>query len=764
MNVVKINIIFLFLVGAVTTQAQMNLSGRVINEKNEPLQGVSISTGNKKTISDQNGMFQLTLQSKIKTVTFSHVGYVSKTITPDSIGMVVQLTSTYSSLKEVEVQVQNAASAMHRQPIAPTVIDAKKFYNRSTGMGEILNQVTGVHIRQEGGLGSRAEVSLNGITGKQVKYFLDGIPMDYLGQGAAFNVLPVQMIERIEVYKGVVPVELGADALGGAISIISRKDLNRYADFSYEQSSFSTTKMNMNSRYTGKNNYYISLNGFYNQSNNNYKIDAEIPDEFGNPKFSHVRRFHDRFSNYRINAEVGVNQKSWADLFSLGITQSGVDRQIQHNILMTQPYGKANYDEHTTGTYIKWSRKNILPRMHVTAYAGYNNTHSHFLDTSLNAWTWDGKVYARRAYGGEISGSRNDLHFTADNLVGRINLHYASDSQQSVALNVLSSWYKRNGYDTIAATYYGKDLYQNPTTLRKFSAGLAWQCLMPGLRLTSITSLKLFSFYAQGFSIVNTEALVNQQQMTRAGFNQALKWQASNKLTLKGAYEYAARLPDEYELFGDFALVKPNPELLPEVSHNFNLSAILNKATWNASVTGFYRRTSNIIYLKTIQLFAQYQNLLKAEITGLEAEVNYTLFSYFNISVNGTFQNIINKTSQANSNSPDSRYYKLRLPNMPYLMGNGELSYRKNNFQCWWNAAYVHWFYLYWSVDGRPDLKATIPSQFIQNTGCSYHINNKFTIGGEVHNLTNRKAYDNFSVQRPGRSFHIKARIFIQSL
>lgn len=745
-------------------QAQIHLQGRVINEKNEPLAGVSIHAGSKKTVSDENGLFHLTIPSKKKTITCSCIGYASKTIVTDSDRVTVQLVPAYSSLSTVEVQSQTTVSAAHKQTIAPAVIDAKKFYNRSTGMADILNQASGVHVRQEGGLGSRVQISLNGITGKQVKYFLDGIPLDYLGQAAGLNVLPVQMIERIDIYKGVVPVELGADALGGAISLISRKDLRKYIDASLEQSSFNTTRLTFNSRYTWKNNYYASLNAFYNYSKNNYRIDAEIPDQFGNPKNLVVQRFHDRFNSYRINAETGISQQKWADVFALGITQSGINRQIQNNILMTQPYGKTNFDEHTTGSYIKWSAKNMLPGINATAYIGYNNIRSRFLDTSLNAYTWDGKVYARRAYGGEISGSHNDLHFTTDNLSGRINLNYIIDSLQSVTLNVLLSWYERKGHDTIAAQYYGKDLYTNPNRLKKLAAGFAYQGLLNKIHLVSVTSVKLFSFSTDGFSIVNTEAQFSSQQMTRAGFNEGLKWEASKKLTLKTSYEYAIRLPDDYELFGDFALVRPNPALLPEISHNFNASAGLTYPRFNASLTGFYRKTDNIIYLKTVQLLAQYQNLLKAEITGLEAEVNWKPFSVLTLSVNGTFQNIINKTSQANSNSPDSRYYNLRLPNIPFLLANGELSYRKNNFQCWWNAAYVHWFYLYWSIDGRPDLKATIPSQFIQNIGGSYQFKDKFTIGGEVHNLTNREAYDNFSVQRPGRSFHVKARIFIQSL
>src|SRR4051812_22683553 len=126
MKAVKINIIFLFLVGTVKVQAQIDLSGQVINEKNEPLQGVSIHAGNKKTISDQNGLFHVTIQSKSKTVTFSHIGYVTKTIEADSSGIVVQLISEFSSLTEVQVQSQNTAPASHRQTIAPAVIDAKK--------------------------------------------------------------------------------------------------------------------------------------------------------------------------------------------------------------------------------------------------------------------------------------------------------------------------------------------------------------------------------------------------------------------------------------------------------------------------------------------------------------------------------------------------------------------------------------------------------------------------------------------------------------
>ena len=51
-----------------------------------------------------------------------------------------------------------------------------------------------------------------------MKIFIDGIPQE--GAGAAFdlNNVPINFADRIEVYKGVVPVGFGTDAIGGVHS------------------------------------------------------------------------------------------------------------------------------------------------------------------------------------------------------------------------------------------------------------------------------------------------------------------------------------------------------------------------------------------------------------------------------------------------------------------------------------------------------------------------------------------------------------------
>ena len=78
-------------------------------------------------------------------------------------------------------------------------------------------------VRETGGVGSEMQLMMDGFTGKHIKVFIDGVPQE--GAGTAFNLnnIPVSFAKRVEVYKGVVPVEFGADALAGVVNIVTRK-------------------------------------------------------------------------------------------------------------------------------------------------------------------------------------------------------------------------------------------------------------------------------------------------------------------------------------------------------------------------------------------------------------------------------------------------------------------------------------------------------------------------------------------------------------
>lgn len=55
-----------------------------------------------------------------------------------------------------------------------------------------------------------------------------------------------------------------------------------------------------------------------------------------------------------------------------------------------------------------------------------------------------------------------------------------------------------------------------------------------------------------------------------------------------------------------------------------------------------------------------------------------------------------------------------------------------------------------------------VPEQFSQNINLTYSIKKgKYNISLECQNLTDAKLYDNFSIQKAGRAFYGKLRIYL---
>ncbi len=89
----------------------------------------------------------------------------------------------------------------------------------------ILSRIVGVRVRQYGGLGSFATVSIRGSSSNQVEIYMDGIPLNnaYLGTIDLAD-LPVGDLKRIEVYRGFSPPHLGSSPIGGVVNLVTRGD------------------------------------------------------------------------------------------------------------------------------------------------------------------------------------------------------------------------------------------------------------------------------------------------------------------------------------------------------------------------------------------------------------------------------------------------------------------------------------------------------------------------------------------------------------
>jgi outer membrane receptor protein involved in Fe transport len=311
-----------------------------------------------------------------------------------------------------------------------------------------------------------------------------------------------------------------------------------------------------------------------------------------------------------------------------------------------------------------------------------------------------------------------------------------------------------------------EDPLAKPNTLLRNEAGAALEGSF-GIGATSITTAKLHTYSARGYT--REQELVEREVSESAyGFGQAFRLQLGESLFAKASYERTSRLPDESELFGYLREVQSNLTLLPEKGHNLNLGLRMKRGPVSAEIGGFYRLVDDLIYLRVGSLWAQHQNLLKARYAGGEGEIRWRPLRWLDISVNGTYQDIRNLSEKRKSGSVDDRYYGSRLPNIPYLFGNASVSMARNRvllphdrIRMFWNARYVHEFYLYWALDGREDTKAVIPSQLTQDAGVTYGLlDNSVNLTLEALNLADTRVFDHFKIQRPGRSLHAKISVF----
>lgn len=89
---------------------------------------------------------------------------------------------------------------------------------------ELLRRVPGVDLARTGGSGSSTSVFVRGTNSNQVLVLVDGVRVASANTGAfAWEHLPVDQIERIEIVRGPRATYWGSDAIGGVISITTRR-------------------------------------------------------------------------------------------------------------------------------------------------------------------------------------------------------------------------------------------------------------------------------------------------------------------------------------------------------------------------------------------------------------------------------------------------------------------------------------------------------------------------------------------------------------
>ena len=197
------------------------LSGKITSSDGHPVAQASLAIEGTSygTYSNDNGSYRLELPEGTYTVIASFIGYESqkksvKLTGKKTVDFILQEETV--ALKDVEVYAKSKSQKLREGAFAVNALDVKPVVNSLSNLNELVNRTSGIKVRQEGGVGSDYDLSINGMSGNSVRYFIDGAPLETKGSEVSLANLPVNIIDHIEMYKGVVPAYLGSDALGGA--------------------------------------------------------------------------------------------------------------------------------------------------------------------------------------------------------------------------------------------------------------------------------------------------------------------------------------------------------------------------------------------------------------------------------------------------------------------------------------------------------------------------------------------------------------------
>lgn len=782
----KISLLLLFVFSiSVYAQDKGMISGRILSTEKETVDFATVylkgtSYGG---ITNREGIYHLDAPAGNYTLVVSAVGYKTvekpvKLIAGDRIKQNLTITPETQQLDEVTI-VSTGVSRVKRSPFNAVAVDTKELQNTTKNLSDALTKAPGMKLRESGGVGSDMQLMLDGFSGKHVKVFIDGVPQEGVGSSFGLNNIPVNFADRIEIYKGVVPVGFGTDAIGGVINIVTNKKRRRwFLDASYSYGSFNTHKSYVNFGQTFRNGLTYEINAFQNYSDNDYRIYSPVENfetgQINRDKKERVKRFNDTFHNEAIIGKVGLIDKSWADRLMLGFTYSNMYQNIQTGVRQTIVYGQKHRKGHSLMPSLEYGKRNLFTKgLDVVLTANYNKNLTTNVDTASYKYNWYGDKKLMNS-----PGEQSYQHSEADNnnWNGTFTTNYRLGRAHTFTFNHVLNAFSRSN-TSLLAKEATTDAIGKET--RKNISGLSYR-LMPAEHWNFSVFGKYYNQFVAGPVATNANQ-DNYERTTRSvssmGYGAAGTYFILPGLQAKLSYEKAYRLPTIEEMFGDEDLEMGDIGIKPERSDNvnFNLSFTHNFGKHSVYVEGglVYRNTKDYIQRSIADLSggksaATYTNYGKVLTKGFNLSARYSFARWVSVGGNFTQMNVRDDMKKSIGSNAANLTYGERMPNLPYIFADSDVTFywrnlvkKGNTLTVTYDNQYLHSFTYYSAIYGSNKGDYVVPSQFSHNLALSYSLKNgRYNLSLECRNLTNEQLYDNFSLQKAGRAFYGKVRVY----
>ena len=471
------------------------------------------------------------------------------------------------NLREISISANRVATPLADVGSSVTVISDEEISKSSEAyLIDFISKVPGVSVSQNGPKGSTSGVTLRGLGLKYVKVLVDGIDIGDVSSipvTANLSGIMLNEIERIEILQGSQSALYGSSAIGGVISLTTKKAAKESSSVSVEGGTYGTISFNVGRNFSSEDSdfllsrSYFSTDGFsakaggiendgYSSSktslSGNYYISdtssvsismfkqEEDGDQDGYDPvtFEFVDKDDEVFSNDSVGIAAGIEMNSGSIVRNLNLNFYNIER------FYTGPY---NYEG--TNLEVSWQEKRQLGEG--SLIYGLVSDNEKTLIEEVRKEINQSHIYAeyifnnRENFSYTLSGRASGHSEFGGSSTARINASYKLNGG-TILRSSLGSGYRAPSLYELYAPFYGNSNLQPETSL---TADLGVE--LPLADETASVSATVFETTISDRIVYDNDTFAYGQTSEvekRAGFEIGLDYKLSTRSNVNISYTY----------------------------------------------------------------------------------------------------------------------------------------------------------------------------------------------------------------------------------
>ncbi len=629
-----------------------------------------------------------------------------------------------------------------------TVIDTRSAPTRVDTLADALADTVGVQVRRFGGLGDFTTVSVRGFSPRQVQVYLDGVPLSRAdNETVDLSDLPIDAIERVEVYRGTTPLRFAQAGPGGVVNLVTRRPgAAPVTAASASYGSFETRKVDATrSASAGAWDYLLFGQYLGTKGDFRFRDDVGTPENPADDRT--LTRINNDFNLGSLTARVGWRPRPGVAL-ALTTDSFGRDRGFPGRGFPQDANARRQLVRHLSRLDASLTPQPGLPlTLAGSAYVLYQS--QAFQDPLGPVIQLTSDVEEQSLVGG-----------------GQL-LAQAAVGTHQVPAGLLALSHETFGQRDAVGTPGVAPGRQPDRTRLRGTVAVEDEILLLGERVALVPALRWEGFHDQAPADPRVAPALGESGTVdrsvwspRFGFR-AEPWPGVGLLGNVGRYE---RVPSLQELFGAAGTVVGNPDLRPERTLNWDLGFRLARARlWsvvsNASFEFAYfdNRIDDVIVVvpTSVSVFTS-RNVAKARVRGQEVSGAMRLWDRVGVALNYTHQQAIDESdvpfrrgNQLPGRPAHEAYALLELawgPERPLPLGAAAA--RLWPGRLWGDVNFI--------ADNFLDTANTqrVPRRDLYGVGLELEPVRRLRVALEIRNLTNDQQRDALDFPLPGRSVY----------